>query len=254
MQSLGFGLTCEDKRADDLTLERNAADHIGLNIMARACYDPREAQRMWERMEQVQKTSKVLAFVQTHPANADRIRKVRPLDLTASAGDIEVMADACLGGCRSASGCPRRRGSGTSGAGSRTGAGTSLTWRASRCRRRRRGGDRRRWMGGVSVLQRDEHTREFCKCLRRVCMGTGAQGFTYHGLGWVRLTWPTGDLDVIRVGRARVCAAGCPTGRVANPLRSGRVDGLDGRSGRTGRDGMGIATSSQATHRMQAKG
>lgn len=45
--------------------------------MAKACYDPAAAQKMWERMEKVQHSSSLLQFAQTHPANQTRIKQVR---------------------------------------------------------------------------------------------------------------------------------------------------------------------------------
>ncbi|KAJ3133422.1 hypothetical protein HDU90_005741 [Geranomyces variabilis] len=54
------------------------ADHIGLCLMAQACYDPRAAVGMWERMSQADKQSPgILAYVQTHPSHANRIEKIK---------------------------------------------------------------------------------------------------------------------------------------------------------------------------------
>lgn len=56
------------------------ADQVGLNIMAKACYDPTEAVRMWKRMEDHEHRSKHSAqmteFLQTHPAHDRRIQNI----------------------------------------------------------------------------------------------------------------------------------------------------------------------------------
>jgi predicted Zn-dependent protease len=43
--------------------------------MAQACYDPREASKVWERMSIAQKASPP-QFLSTHPAHESRIRKI----------------------------------------------------------------------------------------------------------------------------------------------------------------------------------
>ncbi|CAG8436600.1 9376_t:CDS:2 [Diversispora eburnea] len=50
------------------------ADYIGLLLMAQACFDPREAIKMWERMEQVSKG--IPQFLSTHPNHTARIQKI----------------------------------------------------------------------------------------------------------------------------------------------------------------------------------
>ncbi|KAG0140190.1 hypothetical protein CROQUDRAFT_84518 [Cronartium quercuum f. sp. fusiforme G11] len=56
------------------------ADQIGLNIMAKACYDPTESIRMWKRMEkhehQLKNSAQVTEFLQTHPAHQRRIQNI----------------------------------------------------------------------------------------------------------------------------------------------------------------------------------
>jgi len=49
------------------------ADYIGLILMSRACYDPREAPRLWERMKQNSGGSAPPEFASTHPAAETRI-------------------------------------------------------------------------------------------------------------------------------------------------------------------------------------
>ncbi|KAI9026606.1 peptidase family M48-domain-containing protein [Phycomyces nitens] len=48
------------------------ADDIGLQLMAKACFDPEEATRVWERMEQASKSA-IPQFASTHPSNKNRI-------------------------------------------------------------------------------------------------------------------------------------------------------------------------------------
>lgn len=48
------------------------ADRIGLILMAKAGYDPREAVRFWERMEQMAGNPGVPEFLSTHPSHQKR--------------------------------------------------------------------------------------------------------------------------------------------------------------------------------------
>jgi hypothetical protein len=50
--------------------QESEADHIGLMIMAEACYDPREAVRFWQRMSRVsdQMGNEVPELLSTHPS------------------------------------------------------------------------------------------------------------------------------------------------------------------------------------------
>jgi len=52
------------------------ADRIGQKYMARAGYDPEEAARMWERMSKIKKPP-IPVWLSTHPADEDRISKLR---------------------------------------------------------------------------------------------------------------------------------------------------------------------------------
>lgn len=68
------------------------SDIIGLELMARAGYDPRNASSVWKKMQQVSGSGKGPAFLSTHPAGAERIQeldsyvpKVMPLYETALA-------------------------------------------------------------------------------------------------------------------------------------------------------------------------
>ncbi len=55
------------------------ADHIGLILMARACYDPRGALRFWKRMMQANKGGQPPVFLSTHPTDQARIQRLRAL-------------------------------------------------------------------------------------------------------------------------------------------------------------------------------
>ncbi len=52
------------------------ADYMGLIFLARACFDPREAPRLWQRMSQ-QSRGAPQEFMSTHPSNETRIRQFR---------------------------------------------------------------------------------------------------------------------------------------------------------------------------------
>lgn len=56
------------------------ADRIGLLIAARACFDPREAPRLWERMGQAAGGgAQPPEFMSTHPSHGTRIRQLEAL-------------------------------------------------------------------------------------------------------------------------------------------------------------------------------
>jgi len=52
------------------------ADRIGQIYMARAGYDPTESLRLWERMAEIKKPQ-VPPWLSTHPADQDRLRKLK---------------------------------------------------------------------------------------------------------------------------------------------------------------------------------
>ncbi len=51
------------------------ADYMGLIFTARACYDPREAPKLWERMSEKSK-GQPQEFTSTHPSHETRIKKL----------------------------------------------------------------------------------------------------------------------------------------------------------------------------------
>lgn len=58
-------------------LHESEADRIGLTLMARAGYDPREAIPFWERMNKQEGKSRAPAFLSTHPAPETRIADIK---------------------------------------------------------------------------------------------------------------------------------------------------------------------------------
>lgn len=75
--AIGLMLTLPNSRAAE-----TEADHIGLKLASRACYNPAEAAQMWERMKQSEGGSgggrgASIDFLSTHPANEKRIQQIR---------------------------------------------------------------------------------------------------------------------------------------------------------------------------------
>lgn len=57
--------------------QESEADHIGLILMAKAGYDPREAIPFWQRMKAASSGQKPPEFLSTHPSDETRIQKIR---------------------------------------------------------------------------------------------------------------------------------------------------------------------------------
>lgn len=55
------------------------ADHIGLMLMAKAGYDPRQAPRFWERMTEASGGEQPPEFMSTHPSHEKRIQELEDL-------------------------------------------------------------------------------------------------------------------------------------------------------------------------------
>lgn len=55
------------------------ADRIGLELMARAGYDPRAGVSLWQKMMKANQGGQQLAFLSTHPAEADRVQQIESL-------------------------------------------------------------------------------------------------------------------------------------------------------------------------------
>ncbi|TVY29220.1 Mitochondrial metalloendopeptidase, partial [Lachnellula hyalina] len=68
--ALNFGLMMPASRKQE-----SEADYIGLMMMAKACYDPKAAVKVWQRMEAANK-SDIPQWLSTHPTNNTRIEQM----------------------------------------------------------------------------------------------------------------------------------------------------------------------------------
>ncbi|MCZ6875408.1 MAG: M48 family metallopeptidase [bacterium] len=57
--------------------QESEADHIGLILMAKAGYDPREAIPFWQRMAAAQQSQRPPQFLSTHPSGTRRITQIK---------------------------------------------------------------------------------------------------------------------------------------------------------------------------------
>ncbi|MDJ0922840.1 MAG: M48 family metallopeptidase [Henriciella sp.] len=72
------------------------ADKIGLELLVRACYDPREAPELWERMGQLGGGQRPPEWMSTHPASETRAENFRQWMPAA----VEMYEQRCGGGRR----------------------------------------------------------------------------------------------------------------------------------------------------------
>lgn len=78
--NLGYGLgTTVGVALPFSRTQEYEADHIGIILMAKAGYDPREAPRFFERMLSGHGGKQTPEFLSTHPADANRIRDLKSL-------------------------------------------------------------------------------------------------------------------------------------------------------------------------------
>jgi len=59
--------------------QETEADQIGLELMARAGYDPRAALTLWNKMASAAGSGGQPKFLSTHPSNKDRIKDIQKL-------------------------------------------------------------------------------------------------------------------------------------------------------------------------------
>ena len=57
--------------------QESEADMIGLDLMAKAGFDPRDSIGLWQRMSQAEKGQQPAEFMSTHPANETRIAQLQ---------------------------------------------------------------------------------------------------------------------------------------------------------------------------------
>ena len=59
--------------------DEDEADRMGLELMARAGYDPRAGVSMWQKMINAQHRAQPPAFLSSHPTDASRIQSIQAL-------------------------------------------------------------------------------------------------------------------------------------------------------------------------------
>ncbi|MGZ4994970.1 MAG: M48 family metallopeptidase, partial [Methylobacter sp.] len=52
------------------------ADTIGVDLMAKAGFDPKQSVTLWQKMERATQGQQPIEFMSTHPSNATRIQQL----------------------------------------------------------------------------------------------------------------------------------------------------------------------------------
>ena len=72
-----FGIAAQGGMLAYSRKHETEADKIGLDLLVRACYDPREAPDLWERMGQIGSGQRPPEWMSTHPASETRAENFR---------------------------------------------------------------------------------------------------------------------------------------------------------------------------------
>ena len=57
--------------------QESEADIIGVDLMAKAGFDPQQSVTLWQKMEQASQGQQPIEFMSTHPAHATRIQNLQ---------------------------------------------------------------------------------------------------------------------------------------------------------------------------------
>ncbi len=72
-----FGVAAQGTVLSFSRAHETEADKIGLDLLVRACYDPREAPELWERMGKLNEGQSPPEWMSTHPASSTRVENFR---------------------------------------------------------------------------------------------------------------------------------------------------------------------------------
>ncbi len=72
-----FGMAAQGAVLSYSRQHETEADKIGLDLLVRACFDPREAPELWERMGEIGGGQRPPEWMSTHPASATRAENFR---------------------------------------------------------------------------------------------------------------------------------------------------------------------------------